>query len=158
MITVKARLTALKWWEVPKPQFAPMSVNGLGNWVFKLDGIKCICWRTNNTKCICWRTNNTNQLNRIFETKYVGNIFNNYVFPWGTSLARPVLQCPVSLECISGIVALFYSFTPEVLLFGLVQSKGYKCWSLKYAEVIDKQSFHLEIPFEVSINGYQLRC
>ena len=41
----------LKCWKVAKPQFSPMSVNGPypGNLVFKLDGIKCIWWRTNGT-------------------------------------------------------------------------------------------------------------
>ena len=67
-------LTPFKCCKVATLQFTLMSNEPyLRNWVFKLDGINCI-W---------WQTNRTNRMKCIIETKFVGNIFNNYVSSWG---------------------------------------------------------------------------
>ena len=82
VVTMKARWTALKCWKVATA--IRTSVNGpyLKNWMFKLDGMKCI-W---------WRTNRTNQLKCIFET--ICRIFkNNCVLHGPLLLALPVYIC-----------------------------------------------------------------
>ena len=80
-------LIAQQCWKVAKLHFILMSVNEsyLRNSVFKRDGIKWI-WRPTN-----W----ANQIQCIFETTFVGNIFYKNMLLHGTPFfcARPVYNC-----------------------------------------------------------------
>ena len=101
MVTIKACLTVLKCWKVANLQFTLMSVNWpyLRNWVFELDEIKCI-W---------WRTDRTNQITCILKQNMREIFFENKFFHRALFLALPV--CNLSYQKVPKCCCqdIFYS-------------------------------------------------
>ena len=112
---MKARLTALKCWKVAKPQVAPMSVNEpyLRNWVLELYEQELIIG-------IWWGTNRTNQWKCIFKTKFIGNIFNNYV----SSLLPKIFLLILTLSFFLILFSL-QSITTQMYNYYLIEAAFY---------------------------------